>query len=39
MMSRLDDADLRLRYSAKEEAELLARAQRRLLALRLQSEP
>jgi polyphosphate kinase 2 (PPK2 family) len=35
-MSRLDDVDLQLRYSAKQETELLAQAQRRLLALRLQ---
>lgn len=35
-MSRLDDVDLHLKYSKQQEAELLARAQRRLLALRLQ---
>jgi AMP-polyphosphate phosphotransferase len=35
-MSRLDDTDLTLSYSAAQEAELLVRAQQRLLALRLQ---
>jgi AMP-polyphosphate phosphotransferase len=35
-MGRLNDVDLTLSYSAEQEAELLPRAQQRLLALRLQ---